>query len=452
MTLVILNLSGLDEAGWRPWFETVLPDNTDWQVAEEPDDLPAADKYVLIYDSPDTQFLRAMQDGVPFGQIIADWTGHARQVLARWRKARRRFYLIDADAFAAAPKMLAESLGGWLGCDMGIPPTVDHDTRTHPLAVLAAQAAHCLDPVRQLADELEVGGMSPRLARQGSEPQLGAAYAALQEQAAAADKSATQNKQLAKAKAKTKAAEADRTKARSDAKALTAKLEEAAVETGSLQAELKVRKDAAKADEAEARKQIETLNAKLEKAVAEAGSLRADLKTQKDAAKAVQAGEVKTGKQVEALTAKLETATAEASRLGAELKAEKAAANTAAQAAQALFHEEIELLQQQLMTVQQALEQEYRDGLALRKEAGSDRHQLRSDLDRMRSAAELEQLRLSAMLQEQAEQIAALLEEQRTLTTELDRSREEVDALLASTSWRVTAPLRRARLAVAKPT
>lgn len=434
MTLAILNLSGLGEAGWRPWFEAVLPDDTDWQVAEDPDDPPAADRYLLIYDAPDARFRRAMQDGVPFERIIADWTAHARQVLARWRKARRRLYLIDADAFGAAPEMLAESLGGWLGCDMGTPPAVDHDADAHPLAILAAQAAHCLDPVRQLADELEVGGMSPRLARQGSEPQLGAAYAALREQAAEADKSATQNRQLNKAKAKAKAAQADRTKARREAKALSAKLEKAAAETGNLQAELKARKDAIKAmqaEESEARKQIGTLNAKLEKAVTEAGRLRADLK-------AAQAGEAKTRKQVEALTA-------EAGSLGAGLKAEK-------DAAQALFHEEIELLQHQLMTVQQALEQEYRDGLALRKEAGSDRHQLRSDLDRMRSAAELEQLRLSTMLREQAEQIAALLEEQRTLTTELDRSREEVDALLASTSWRVTAPLRRARLAVAKPT
>lgn len=406
MTLAILNLSGLDEAGWRPWFETVLPGKIDWQVAEDPDDLPAADRYVLIYDAPDAQFLRAMQDGAPFEQVIAGWTEHARQVLGRWRKARRRLYLIDADAFGAAPEMLAESLGGWLGCEMGTPPASDHEAEAHPLAILAAQAAHSLDPIRQLADELEVGGMSPRLARQGSEARMGAAYVVLQEQAAAAEKSAAQNKQLDKAKAKTKAAQADRTKARRDVKTLTAKLEEAAAETGSLQAELAARDDAVKvaqAGEAEARKQIDTLNAKLEKAAA-------------------------------------------------DLKAEKETATVAAQAAQALFHEEIELLQQQLMTVQQALEQEYRDGLALRKEAGSDRHQLRSDMDRMRSAAELEQLRLSTMLQEQAEQIAALLEEQRTLTTELDRSREEVDALLASTSWRVTAPLRRARLAVVKPT
>lgn len=448
MTLAILNLSGLDEAGWRPWFETVLPDNTDWQVAEDPDDLPPADKYVLIYDAPDAQFLRAMQDGAPFEQVITGWTEHARQVLGRWRKARRRLYLIDADAFGAAPEMLAESLGGWLGCGMGTPPVSDHEAKAHPLAILAAQAAHSLDPVRQLADELEVGGMSPRLARQGSEARMGAAYVVLQEQAAAAEKSTAQNKQLDKAKAKTKAAQADRTKARRDVKTLTAKLEEAAAETCSLQAELAARNDAVKAaqaGEAEARKQIDTLNAKLEKAAA-------DLKAQKDAAKAAQTGEAKRGQQVETLTAKHEQATAEANRLDAALKAEKETATVAAQAAQALFQEEIELLQQQLMTVQQALEQEYRDGLALRKEAGSDRHQLRSDMDRMRSAAELEQLRLSTMLQEQAEQIAALLEEQRTLTTELDRSREEVDALLASTSWRVTAPLRRARLAVVKPT
>ncbi|MEP3334398.1 hypothetical protein [Sedimentitalea sp.] len=445
MTLAILNLSGLDEAGWRPWFETVLPGKIDWQVAEDPDDLPAADRYVLIYDAPDAQFLRAMQDGEPFEQVIAGWTEHARQVLGRWRKARRRLYLIDADAFGAAPEMLAESLGGWLGCEMGTPPASDHEAEAHPLAILAAQAAHSLDPIRQLADELEVGGMSPRLARQGSEARMGAAYVVLQEQAAAAEKSAAQNKQLDKAKAKTKAAQADRTKARRDVKTLTAKLEEAAAETGSLQAELAARDDAVKvaqAGEAEARKQIDTLNAKLEKAAA-------DLKAQKDAAKAAQTGEAKRGQQVETLTARHEQATAEANRLDAALKAEK---ETATVAAQALFHEEIELLQQQLMTVQQALEQEYRDGLALRKEAGSDRHQLRSDMDRMRSAAELEQLRLSTMLQEQAEQIAALLEEQRTLTTELDRSREEVDALLASTSWRVTAPLRRARLAVVKPT
>lgn len=413
MTLAILNLSGLDEAGWRPWFETVLPDNTDWQVAEDPDDLPAADRYVLIYDAPDAQFLRAMQDGVPFEQIIAGWTEHARQVLARWRKARRRLYLLDADAFGAAPEMLAESLGGWLGCEMGTPPASDHEADAHPLAILAAQAAHSLDPVRQLADELEVGGMSPRLARQGSEARMGAAYVVLQEQAAAAEKSAAQNKQLDKAKAKAKAAQADRAKARRDVKTLTAKLEEAAAETGSLQAELA---------------------------------------TRGDAVKAAQAGEAKARKQIDTLMARHEQATAEANRLEAALKAEKETATVAAQAAQALFHEEIELLQQQLMTVQQALEQEYRDGLALRKEAGSDRHQLRSDMDRMRSAAELEQLRLSTMLQEQAEQMAALLEEQRTLTTELDRSREEVDALLASTSWRVTAPLRRARLAVVKPT
>ncbi|MDU9006533.1 coiled-coil domain-containing protein [Sedimentitalea todarodis] len=446
MTLAILNLSGLDEAGWRPWFETVLPANTDWQVAEDPDDLPAADRYVLIYDAPDTRFLRAMQEGAPFGQIIADWTEHARQVLARWRKARRRLYLVDADAFAAAPEMLAESLGGWLGCDMGTPPAGDRDAEVHPLAILAAQAAHCLDPVRQLADELEVGGISPRLARQGSAARLGAAYAAWQAQAAAAEKSAARNRQLDKAKAKTKAVQADRTRARREVKALSAKLQEVTAKTDRLQAELKTRKDAIKAEQAEdARKRIETLTARLETAVAEADRLRADLKAQKDTAKTAQAGEAKTRHEVEALTAQLQQATAEASRLDADQTAEK-------EAAQALFHEEIELLQQQLMTVQQALEQEYRDGLALRKAAGSDRHQLRSDLDRMRRAAELEQLRLSTMLQEQAEQIAALLEEQRTLTTELDRSREEVDGLLASTSWRMTAPLRRARLVVAKPT
>ncbi len=371
MTLAILNLSGLDEAGWRPWFEAVLPAGTRWQVAADPDDLPAADRYLLIYDAPDAQFLRAMRDGVAFEQIIADWTEHARQVLARWRKARRRFYLIDADAFAAAPALLAESLGGWLGCEMGPPPAADAKTDAQPLAILAAQAAHCLAPVRQLADELEIGGLSPRLAGQGSAPRLSAAYAALQAQARAADKNTVRSKQLDKAKAKTAAAQADRAKARH---------------------------------------------------------------------------------AVQALTLKLEQAIAETHRLEAALKAEKETANLAAQAAQALFHEEIDLLQQQLTTVQQAMEQEYRDGQALRQEAGSDRHQMRSDLDRMRAAAELEQLRLSTMLQEQAEQMAALLEAQRMLTTERDRSREEVDALLASTSWRVTAPLRRARLAVAKPT
>ncbi|MEY8831004.1 hypothetical protein AB9K34_21745 [Sedimentitalea sp. XS_ASV28] len=346
MTLVILNLSGLDEAGWRPWFEAVLPGEGDWQLAGDPDDPPPADRYVLIYDAPDTRVLRGLRAGAPFEEIIADWRGYARQILARWRKARRSLYLVDADAFAAAPEMLAESLGRWLGRDMGPAPVVDHAADAEPLALLAAQAAHGLDPLRRLADELEVAGMSPRLARQGSMPELTAVYGILREQAAALDSRSDHAKQLARAEAEAKSAQQDKARAQHEAKALAAKLGQAA---------------------------------------------------------------------------------------------EKATA------AEALFHEEVALLQQQLVTVQQALEREYRDGLALRKEADSD-------LDRVRRAAELEELRLSTMLREQAEQIAALLEGQRALTTRLDRSREEVDALMASTSWRVTAPLRRARLAVAKPT
>lgn len=339
MTLVILNLSGLDEAGWQPWFEAVLPGEDDWQLAGDPDDPPAADRYVLIYDAPDRRVLRGLRAGAPFDEIVADWRDYARRILARWRKARRSLYLVDADAFAAAPEMLAESLGRWLGRDMGPAPAAGHAPHSEPLALLAAQAAQGLDQLRRLADELEVAGMSPRLARQGSVPELTAIYGILREQAAALDSRTDHAKQLARA-------EAEAESAQHEARELAAKLGQAA---------------------------------------------------------------------------------------------EKATA------AEALFHEEVALLQQQLVTVQQALEREYRDGLALRKETDSD-------LDRARRAAELEELRLSTMLREQAEQIAALLEGQRALTTRLDRSREEVDALMASTSWRVTAPLRRARLAVAKPT
>lgn len=311
MELAVLNLSGLDDANWQPWLRAVLPPDIGWQAAAA---LPTGGRAVLIYDAPDAYFVRAMRAGVPFAEMIAGWQDQAKRSLAIWRKARRQVFLIDADAFAAASGALADRLTGWLGCAVAAVPAPDPAAgAVDPYDVLAAHAARSLAPVRQLADELEAGGLSPRLAGSASQDQLGAAYDALQ----------------------------------------------------------------AQTRETEAAEQADTLRAELA-------------------------------------------------------------------SVQALFHEEVALLQQQLMTAQQALEQEYRDRIAQRDTAAAD-------LWKLRTEAEQEQLRLTTALQEQACQLAALLDRRRELLGELNRSRDEIDALFTSTSWRVTAPLRRARLAVAKP-
>ncbi|MFD3191532.1 OmpH family outer membrane protein [Sedimentitalea sp. HM32M-2] len=324
MQLNLVDLSGLGDGLCRAWLDAVLPDVTDWQTCAAPEALPPEGRALLIYAAPDRQIAAALRAGVPIEQATADWQSQAQAILAQWRRGRRRLFLIDADAFAAAPEALAERLAQWLDCAAG--PVPAPDPALEPAlpedihGLLAAQAALALPELRQLADELEAGGVSPRRAGTGSLAQLAAVSAAWQDRDARADD-----------------------------------------------------------DQA------------------------------------------------------------------------NAAQDQALQQAQSLFDEEIELLQLQLRTAQQALEREYRDRLAERQTAADEIRALRAELEQAH-------LHLSTVRAEQARQVAALLDGHRdlmvargALQAELNHSRHEIDALFASTSWRVTAPLRRARRVVAKP-
>ncbi|MBK0329308.1 hypothetical protein I5535_18695 [Rhodobacteraceae bacterium F11138] len=298
MQLAFLNLSRLPDAVCRDWLGAVLGDGVRIGSVDSLEALPDTGCAILIYDAPEVRIAPALRDGMSLTEASAGWRDQARAILARWRQGRRRLFLADADALVAAPEALAERLAAWLerpagatpaaiGDGSGVSPARDiHD-------ILAAHAAMTLASLRDLADEMEAAGLSPRLARSDDPEQLAAIW-----------------------------------------------------------------------------------------------------------------------KTVE------------------------------------LEREQTDLLQLQLKTAQQALEQEYRDRI-------TDRDVAAAELERLRKAAELERLRLETALTEQARQIAALLDGHRALMVErgelqagLTLSRHEIDALFASTSWKVTAPLRRARLAV----
>ncbi len=302
MQLAYLNLSRLKDGLCRDWLGAVLGNAVRLWQADALAALPGAGRAVLIYDAPEVQIAPALRDGAPPAQAMSGWQTQAQAILARWRMGRREIFLVDADAFAAAPEALAERLAQWLERPAGAVPAAvggeDAAGARDIHDILAAHAAMTLAPLRDLADEMAAGGLSPRSVRAGDAAQLAAVW--------------------------------------------------------------------------------ETLNV--------------------------------------------------AGQGGAE---------------------QTDLLQLQLKTAQQALEQEYRDRIA-------DRDAAAAELAALRAAAELDRVRLETALAEQARQIAALLDGHRALMVErrdlqagLNHSRQEIDALFASTSWKVTAPLRRARLAVA---
>ncbi|UWQ35149.1 hypothetical protein K3555_21545 (plasmid) [Leisingera sp. M527] len=155
--------------------------------------------------------------------------------------------------------------------------------------------------------------------------------------------------------------------------------------------------------------------------------------------------------ELEVLKTALDAAQKEIQTLGRERPAQKAALDAQTRLA-ALKQSQTELLQVQLRSLQDALEAERRKTVKLDRVLETERHQadqLREARDVMiRRGGTIGELRrqiteLEAKRRKQDERVAeneACLKEQET----------QMQALRASTSWRITAPLRRLKIALVR--
>lgn len=389
--------------------------------------LLSGERVVLLWQTPARRLARALAAGHSAAAALADWTAEAGDLLALFRRNRRRITLLALDTMSVPGG--AERMASRLNLRR-TPLVLPQAEGPEPADILAMLAVRGEAVVASLEAELRAG--SADAPPQADGPALLVAMAdALR--TLERDAQAAWSRETAAA-ARAAALEEDRIAARTEIDQLRQNLSEAMLD---LRAERQ--RTGAREEVALLRDQLTLVQGLIETMrTGMAESERAGLIAERDAARAanVQLGAElqRLGSESDALAEALSTTKAELSTLEDEHAAARAETDllrmTLSEAlerleverGQAGTKEEVTLLRGQLVLVQGLIEN-MRTGLA-----EAERAQLTGELDAIRAEA------------------GHLRAELHHASRERDAHAAQIAALYASNSWRVTAPLRRVSL------
>lgn len=484
--LLIANLSSLSADPLQHWISERLAPEMRWSLAEPgalPDPAaigPDGGAVLVVYDPLERAALAALTRGDDLAAAIADWEQTAGAVLKLWKARRQNVMLAAADLFSGDAAPLCAMLGRRVALRETVSPAPEAEVAAGALPVwrlIAGQPRLLSRRLRRLCDELAAGGPVRPPVPEDMSVLFDAVnqQTALAARASEADRLARDAEDLRREAAdlsrmaeglrgETGAKGRESAALQQEAEALRKELAALRAEAETLRAaaDLQRKDDDSQRREAEARhEQIRRDHAALQQETGalrqsadilrqEAESLRRALReAEATSVERVAAVEAHFIAEIQALEQRRQEAVAGTARFAEEAEATGRAAKAAAQAAAAALREQERLRQEVAMLTERAAgfeEMAERDFRTV-AELEEARRQL-AELELARSQIEMldQQMQLlQATHAGDTQQIAALADESRVMREQALAQERRVAELYASTSWRITAPLRATR-------
>lgn len=340
---------------------------------------PAA-PVIMLMSTPQDHMRATLAAGSAPDTALQQWTKHTSAVLQRCRKNRRRVVLIDAGMLRARPAAIAEALSARLGVRFDTVP------EAAPGAKAEFDDIHTVITAALLASDPKARDLSEEL-----EAMMLGPVTAPGDPVKAGVSGAQKLQNLA----------TERELLRENLRQLLGELE-------AMRASLTKKEDAAKALETELQARLSTAESSLASTTQDRDELREELKKSHAWAQSLVAG----NEQKDAALEGLDKTTQERD----------------------LLREELRQMQDSVQT------------LLAENEKVADRHLLKAQCEALErqldDTAERQRLRDSVQGAEMLKLAMLLQAERARLNSDLQNARDEIGRLLASSSWRITRPIR----------